>query len=240
MAPRMGPALFAVALSLSLLAASEATALNPPTTLALKPTRVTHPNTPGATFRDASAAGRRVFFETAQRLTSDDNDSGRVDVYERSAGGTRLVSKAVGVTDPDTDDASFGGASRDGRRVFFLTTQRMTGDDGDSSRTDVYQRASGVTTLMSKPTGPADPDTSGAFVNGVSADGSRVFIVTRQKLTDGDDDTSREDIYERSAGTTKLVSAPTGVNDPDSGDPTFQGVSQDGTRVFFTTIERLN
>ena len=63
-----------------------------------------------------------------------------------------------------------------------------------------------------------------------------MFFETREPLVAGDTDAS-VDVYERSGGTTKLVSAGT----PGNGafDARFAGNSADGTRVFFETRESL-
>ena len=71
-----------------------------------------------------------------------DLDSGRTDVYERSGGVTTLASAPLGVPDPDTGLADFQGLSEQGSRVFFNTVQRLTGDDNDSGRQDVYAAGS--------------------------------------------------------------------------------------------------
>ena len=92
-------------------------------------------------------------------------------------GTLELVSQPSGVADPDAgDDVRFYGASADGGRVFFVTRQKLTADDSDTGRDDVYERAGGVTTLVSQPSGVADPDTDDAVFSGVSADGGRVFF----------------------------------------------------------------
>jgi hypothetical protein len=209
------------------------------TKLVSKATGVADPDTTGAAFVGTSQDGSRVFFETTQKLTADDLDTARKDIYERSGGTTTLVSKPTGVADPNTADVSFSGASQDGSRVFFHTTQKLTVDDGDTNRDDVYERSGGLTTLVSKATGVADPDTADVFFARASQDGSRVFLTTFQKLTADDADTARRDIYERFGGTTKLVSNATGMADPDSADVSFSGASQDGSRVFFTTTQKL-
>jgi Ca2+-binding RTX toxin-like protein len=209
------------------------------TTLISQPTGVADPDTASVDFRQASADGSRVYFETLQRLTADDVDTARSDVYQRAGGVTTLVSQPTGVADPDSDDASFAGASKGGGRVFVNTTQKLTPEDTDTSRYDVYQRAGGVTTLVSQPTGVADPDTSGAFLKATSDDGSRVFFETLQKLTAGDVDTARSDVYERAAGVTTLVSQPTGVADPDTNVVSLADTSADGSRVFFNTVQKM-
>jgi hypothetical protein len=101
---------------------------------------------------------------------------------------------------------------------------------------DVYERAGATTTRLS--TGPAGG--SGAFETsfaGASEDGAHVFFETDEILTTDDLD-SEVDVYERSGGTTRLVSSgPAGGNG--ALDAAFAGSSADGGRVFFETLEQL-
>ncbi len=77
----------------------------------------------------------------------------------------------------------------------------------------------------------------GTFINGASADGTRVFFSTVESLEPGDTDTT-SDIYERSGSTTTRISTgPSGGNGAFSS--TFWRASADGTRVFFSTQENL-
>jgi Ca2+-binding RTX toxin-like protein len=209
------------------------------TTLLSQPSGVAAPDAGDAFFAGASADGSRVFFFTTQKLTAEDADSGFDDVYERAGGVTTLVSQPSGVADPDTDHVFFAGASDDGSRVFLNTRQKLAGDDTDSNLLDVYERAGGLTTLVSQPSGVADTDTGDVFLAAASADGSRVFVETAQRLTADDNDANRADIYERAGGVTTLVSQPTGVADLGTGDAFFEGASADGSRVFVETAQKL-
>ena len=210
------------------------------TRLVSQPSGVADPDTNGADFRDASADGSRVFFGTNQKLTADDTDTNRMDVYERAGGVTTLVSQPTGVADPDTGGVDFRGASADGGRVFFETAEKLTADDTDSAfRVDVYERAGGVTRFVSPPSGVADPNTDHAGFVGASADGSRVFVVTNQKLTADDMDSDATDVYERAGGVMTLVSQPTGVADTNTDGVDFVGASADGSRVFFLAGQKL-
>jgi hypothetical protein len=211
------------------------------TTLVSQPTALLDLESDDMSFRGATPDGSHVFFQTAQPMTSDpdDNDSSRVDVYERAGGTTTLVSKPAGIADADTHDARFEGASADGSHVFFSTRQKMVSADNDASRTDVYERASGTTTLVSQPTGIPDADTAGASFGGVSNDGSRVFFTTGQKMVSGDVDSDLADVYERSAGSTTWLSQPTGIADADTAGASLVGVSQDGNHVFFETAQKM-
>jgi hypothetical protein len=186
-----------------------------------------------AIFKGSSDDGTHVFFETAAQLTSADTDS-QGDVYERSGGTTTLVSTGpTGGNGPS--DAAYKGASADGSRVFFETSEQLTSADTDSN-VDVYERSGGTTTLLS--TGPAGGNgAADAFFAGASKDGSRVWFETKESLVPGDTD-GRQDVYERSGGTTSLISSgPTGGNG--AFDANFQGASKDGSRVWIGTLEQL-
>jgi hypothetical protein len=186
-----------------------------------------------AVFRGCSDDGTRVFIETVERLTSADTDS-EADVYQRSAGTTTLLSTGPAGGNGATP-ASFKGASADGSRVFFETDERLTSGDTDSS-IDVYQRSAGTTTLLS--TGPAGGNgATDAYFEGASKDGARVWFETKESLVAGDSD-GRQDVYERSGGTTAMVSTgPTGGSG--AFDASFEGASQDGSRVWIGTLEQL-
>ncbi len=86
------------------------------------------------------------------------------------------------------------------------------------------------------PTG-GNAATSAVTYRGNSSDGSRVFFTTNEKLVSTDTD-SAIDIYERSGTTTTLISI--GPNGGNGAFPaTYGGISQDGTKVFFRTAEKL-
>jgi hypothetical protein len=158
----------------------------------------------------ASNDGSKVFFHTDEQLVSGDSD-GALDVYERSGGTTTLVSQ--GQINGNGDLFSgFAGASGDGSKVFFVSPEQLATTDADDS-VDIYERAGGTTTQISQ--GQMNGNgTSDLFFTGASSDGSKVFFVTDEQLVSGDTDSDYDsennndyDIYERSEGTTKLVSA---------------------------------
>ena len=128
----------------------------------------------------------------------------------------------------------YTGASADGARVFFETAEKMTPDDGDIS-VDVFERSGATTTRVS--VGQIGGNTFDSRFAGASADGTRVFFTTLDKLVSADTDNAI-DIYERSGGTTSLISTgPSGGNANTTA--FFRGVSADGTKVFFETLDKL-
>jgi hypothetical protein len=81
--------------------------------------------------RALSDDGRRVFFNSADAVVPEDTD-GEFDVYEWQAGRVRLVSAGDAPSGSD-----FMGASADGDSVFFITRDRLVGQDVDGYK-DVY------------------------------------------------------------------------------------------------------
>ncbi len=132
--------------------------------------------------------------------------------------------------------ARFTGVSTDGSHVFFDTAEKMTSTDTDSAW-DVYERFGGTTVQVS--TGPVGGNAGiDSFYAGSSVDGSRVFFTSYDQLTADDTDTSRKDVYERSGGTTTLLSTgPAGGSGPFGAD--FSRATADGSVVFFRTPEVL-
>jgi hypothetical protein len=190
--------------------------------------------------------GTRVFFEAGARFVATDTDA-QGDVYMRAGGVTTLVS--VGPSGGNGNfSAAFKGNSADGSHAYFTTAEALVSGDTDG-RTDLYDWSAGGTTLVT--TGPAGGngpvDNPGCDLSGggclnrmpgaISDDGSHVFFGTTERLVAGDTD-SQHDVYERAAGVTRLISTgPMGGN----GNATafFEAASDDGTRVFFSTAEKL-
>ena len=180
-----------------------------------------------------STDGSRVFFATSEQLVVADTD-GAVDVYERAGGATALVSLGA-VNGNGPFGASYAGVSADGSRVFFQTAEPLVGADTDAA-VDLYDRSAGTTTLVSRGAvngnGPQDASFAGAALNG-----SHVYFQTAEPLV-GDDNDAAVDLYERSGGTTTLVSRGA-VNGNGPLDAYYAGASADGSRVFFQTAESL-
>lgn len=205
-----------------------------------------------ATFEKASADGTVVFFSTEEALVEEDADR-RMDVYMREpeGGETTLVSQGAAGCSPCGNgpfDAGFAGASSDGEEAFFVSQEELVGADKDNS-VDIYERdlsGDGETKLIS--TGTCTPECGNgphdAALRGVSADGSHVYFTTEEALSPFDHD-SVSDIYARDvtgAGETTLVSqAGEGCGGCGNGSkvPVYRGSSEDVSRVFFTTDEKL-
>jgi hypothetical protein len=185
----------------------------------------------GATYGGITPDGSRVYFTTPESLVATDTDSSD-DVYERAGVTTTLISTGS-INGNGAHQARFGGASADGSRVFFDTSEQLASTDTDSAR-DVYERSGGVTTQLS--IGPNGGNSAiDSFYAGASTDGTRAFVLSYDALTANDTDTGRKDVYERSGGTTTLLS--TGGNGPYGAE--FDGATPDGTHVFFHTDESL-
>jgi hypothetical protein len=186
-----------------------------------------------ARYQGNSASGTRVWFETYEPLVGGDTDT-QSDVYERSGGTTTQVSTGpTGGNGPI--DAFFDGASQDGTHVYFHTTEQLVAGDTDTRR-DVYDRSGGATTQVS--TGPAGGNGAiDAFFDGASQNGGHAFFDTTESLVASDTDTHM-DVYDRSAGTTTQVSTGS-IGGNGAFDSLYEGSSQDGARVFFSTAEPL-
>ena len=179
-------------------------------------------------FRGASADASRVFFVTSESLVPEDGD-GADDVYGWFDDAPHLMS--VDSTGANfSAPAGYDGISTDGARVFFATAAAAAPGDTDSGR-DIYERAGDATTLV---TTAGAEDVSFDFVSG---DGEHVFFDTLERIDELDTD-DEKDVYEASGGQTLLVSTgPAGGNGPYRSD--FQRAGRDGTRVYFTTSDRL-
>jgi len=204
-----------------------------------------------------SEDGEKVFFSTKEGLVAGDKD-GLEDIYMRNleTNATTLASQRDGSCPTEgcggpLAGAGFvaGGVIPSGGRVFFATTEKLSGEDADSSL-DIYMRdiGGGKTVLVS----PGDASCAGsncgsgaqaAIFKAVSNDGEKVFFTSSEKLAGGDTDENL-DIYERETGSTVLVSAPVscpaGLPGGQTCDPSFRGASGDGSHVFFESNEQLS
>ncbi len=202
--------------------------------------------------------GNRVFFVSSEQLSPQDKDVGP-DLYVRDleAGTTALVSAAApscsGSCGSGSSPAVFQGASADGSKAIFTTTESLASADEDT-KADLYERdlsaggGSGETKLVSTPgsgpgacpSGSCEPSTSA-----ISANGGHVFFETGERIA-GEDSDESQDVYEWSAGVVKLVSRPDATcAGSECGDGNeahaarFAASSASGEAVFFLTEEAL-
>ena len=187
--------------------------------------------------KPASEDATHVFFYTTEALEPDDLDTA-LDVYEHSAGTTRLVSRGA-TPSASTEPAYLEALSADGNRAFFSTQEALVPQDTDvcTSSTygthgcaDLYERDLQAATTALVSTGPNDANVvytcTRAFVEGgqnecgdvvkASADGTRAFFFSAEKLT-ADDMDGRLDLYERNVDTglsprRRLSTGPSGGN----------------------------
>ncbi len=194
------------------------------------------------TFADVDVGGKTVFFETKEPLVDADTDD-FTDLYARDLveEKTTLVSAGAAACQPGCGNGEFEvsrrGISADGAFAYFTTAEALSGADGDSAF-DIYARdlEGGTTSLVS--TGDCVGCGNGGAVpifNGSSADGTRVFFSSEEKLVEADED-GATDVYARDlpAGPTTLISD--GSEDVTA---SFAAASADGLHVFFTSSEGL-
>ncbi|HET9198605.1 MAG TPA: hypothetical protein VFN92_10175 [Solirubrobacterales bacterium] len=186
-------------------------------------------------FGGASADGTHVFFETNDRVLGEDTDKSQ-DVYDWSEGSVTRSSTGPSGGNGEVN-VTFAGVTAGGDTVFFETSESLGSADADSSQ-DVYERSGGATSLVTAGEAGKGNLAVPASFEWVSPSGPQVVVfTTAEPLTAADTD-SFQDVYMRAGGATTLLS--TG---PDGGNGefnvTFAGASDDGSKVFFATVEPL-
>ncbi len=206
-----------------------------------------------ATFEKANDEGTKVFFTTEEGLVEEDTDH-NLDVYMREpeTGRTTLVSRGETACSPGCGngsfDAGFAAASADGEKVFLVTQEELTANDKDNTL-DVYERnlATEKTVLVSAGSTACPAECGNGPYNatlwGISHNGAYAYFTSEEVLAPQDGDTTT-DIYVREllGGETRLVSqgGEGCVGCGNAGEvPVFRGNSTAGTRVFFSTDEKL-
>ena len=192
------------------------------------------------------ADGHRVYFSSAEKLSSDDHDNA-VDVYVRELDApqrTILVSVADnGCLGSECGNgpasASFEGASADGGAAVFTTSEALDAAGDEDAETDIYKRdVDGEQTKLVSTTGtcPASLDCTPVYA-GVSANGAHVYFETNERISGLDTDAS-QDVYDWAGGTAVIASqGPTGGNG--TANALFAGNAPDGSASFFETTESL-
>jgi len=198
-------------------------------------------------YSSVSASGRFVAFSSMARNLSRDDDDATWDVFVRDTlrGTTTLVSRASGPAGAGGDDDSmFPAISGDGTRVAFTSGADNLSPADDDTFANVFVRdlRTGVTTLVSRATGPVGEAAHDySFSAAISADGRHVAFASYADLTP--ESGPHLDVFVRDTATasTVLVSrrdgpAGRGVR----GDSEVPSISADGRRVaFFSTSREL-
>jgi len=195
-----------------------------------------------------SADGRYVVFKSeATDLVSgqaDSNGGPDIFLYDRVTGSTTLVSRSASSPAATGNAPSPDGyPSADGRYVVFMSeaTDLVAGQADTNGTGDffLFDRETGATTLVSHASGSAATTGNGPSSGGFpSADGS--WIPYRSDATDlvsGVTDTNGAQdlfLYERSTGTSTLVSRSSGSPSVTAAGSSGSGlISADGSRIAF-------
>lgn len=222
------------------------------------PTSTVQPGncTPNSDFGDVSDDGSVLLFSTNTPISPDDHN-GQYDIYIQEADGSyTFIDTQV---PPPAPASSCGtdfyynepvGLSSDGTKALISTKSDLAAGDGDHSP-DLYRYEAGKP-LELVTTGPADDHSevgnpalgdavAGWPVMWMRADASDDLGVvawdTAQPLVAADTDSSN-DVYARIDGETQLVSTGPSSNGEEI-NAKMLGVSNDGSRVAFTTTESL-
>jgi hypothetical protein len=187
------------------------------------------------TFGGVSGDGSHVVFESYERISAADTDSFQ-DVYDWTGAGAALAS--LGTSGGDGEyNATYSQASGPSGDVYFYTDEALDPADEDGAQ-DVYVFSEGAAELVS--TGPESrngPAPASLAWASPSPSSPVAIFATTEALVPEDND-AKLDVYERSGGTTTLLSTA-----PEAGNgafaSAFAGASDDGARVFFSTAEPL-
>ena len=149
--------------------------------------RPSTPQTPAnRLFEAASSDGARVYFSTTERLTADDTDTVKdVYVYERAKPADSRISRVStkdaacaacddnlsSTTGQSHSQAKFVAASQDGSRMYFVTGDVLTAEDGDAQQSLYVHELGGATTYVAPVGAGVTTATNGADA-GTGIDGS--------------------------------------------------------------------
>jgi hypothetical protein len=163
-------------------------------------------------YSSVSASGRFVAFSSMARNLSRDDDDATWDVFVRDTlrGTTTLVSRASGPAGAGGDDDSmFPAISADGTRVAFTSSADNLSPADDDIFANVFVRdlRTGVTTLVSRATGPVGEAAHDySFSAAISADGRHVAFASYAELAPGSG-AGNLDVFVRDTATASTVLA---------------------------------
>jgi hypothetical protein len=134
------------------------------------------PNFDSGTARNAvSDDGTKIIFESP---VPGSGSPTKVYLRDSAAGTTTLVSPNT------TSDALFAGAASDGSKVFFISSEALTGDDADTDP-DLYMYDVATATLTRVSHGNGGEDANVAGVAAISDNGAHVYFVAMNPLSAG-------------------------------------------------------
>lgn len=178
----------------------------------------------GVSMRGVSADGRRVLFETKDRLVKADRDDSRDFYLREGSKPPRLIAGA------GSERAQLRAASPDLRRLLLATTGRLTASDQDQ-QWDTYESTVAGSRLL--PAGLALFDRP--LIGGASADARTILFSTRQSLSPADTDQGT-DVYTSGPEGIELISTGTRSD----GDAYPVAISENGEVTVFRTKESLD
>ena len=134
------------------------------------------PEFDSGTVRNAvSDDGTKIFFESP---VPGSGTPTKLYMRDTTAGTTTLVSPNT------TSDAIFAGAASDGSKVFFISSEALTGDDTDSDP-DLYMYDVGADTLTRVSHGSGTEDANVAGVAAISDNAAHVYFAAMNALSPG-------------------------------------------------------
>ena len=205
-------------------------------------------------------------FITPASYDPGDDDDGALDLYRvPSSGGTPIWISQGPVGGTAEDQSTLGLATRDFNHIAFTSHEALTPEaaaqplTGDSTGQYLYLRdvSAGTTTLINVDNSGNLVDPTGAILgnagfpgnqyipanftgtsrNAVSSDGSKVFFETPpQNSFAGHNHSPHLYMRDLSTDTTTALDDPSQVEVPAQ----YEGASDDGSLVFFTTTQRLD
>jgi hypothetical protein len=208
-------------------------------------------------YMGSSADATHVLFETAQALTASDSaqKAGQA-LYERASGRTALVGvngdgsltsacgAVAGNGGKEGSNTIDRAISSDGSRVFFESPDPNGSGDlscsaqpGGTQPVELYLRQNDTTTTevsLSQKTGSVGtPAPDGAFYAGASEDGSRVFFISTDPLTNAASPRGTTHLYVYDVNSRMLTFIAQGAPLLDQAGENRPAISADGHRVFF-------
>ena len=184
-------------------------------------------------FQGASDGLERVFFRTAEPLADTDSDA-RSDIYELGPEGLSHVSDGPPGQDAEIN-AGVEAVSRDGTLVYLSTRERLMASDTDDVEDLYVRRSNGILRHIGDGASDGPHD---AIFGGASADGSRVWFATEERLAASDTDARQDGYLWQEPGGLLHVSRNTTGPEGDVG-AELVGSAADGRRLYMHTAEAL-